>query len=261
MSDKKGETKAEAPKQKQKKHRSPNYPAKSLRRAVERAKLVHDKFKRFMTPMAEVLKVWDLKPQSSAGLQSIAALKAYGLIEVEGEGDARKIRVSDVAHRILLNHEDKAKLLRQAALNPPIHADIWKKYEPEGGLPPDETIRHFLIFDKKFNEESVDGFIATFRDTLTYADIKSEDTIGEDAPEDEQDGNDPMKPDPTTKTINNPPLPPKPGESEYVDVLGEGRVILRMPSRLSPASFQDFNDWIQLILRKAKRIADGGTGD
>lgn len=49
-----------------------------------------------------------------------------------------------------------------------------------------------------------------------------------------------------------------PGNKEDVFTLEEGSVVLQWPERLSDESVQDLEDWIQLIIRKAKRSARRG---
>jgi hypothetical protein len=51
-----------------------------------------------------------------------------------------------------------------------------------------------------------------------------------------------------------------PQVSEDVLALDEGPVVLRMPRRLSEVSLRDFEDWLQLILRKARRSVAGEAG-
>jgi hypothetical protein len=50
---------------------------------------------------------------------------------------------------------------------------------------------------------------------------------------------------------------------EEVCILDEGPVVIRYPGRLNAQSFEDLKDWLELILRKAKRLvrekANGST--
>jgi hypothetical protein len=54
------------------------------------------------------------------------------------------------------------------------------------------------------------------------------------------------------------PSPARPtahsGMREASFTLDEGRVVLQMPDRLSPESFEAFEDWIEFITRQAKRL-------
>jgi hypothetical protein len=88
------------------------------------------------------------------------------------------MRVSERSFRIILNHADKAGLLRAAALGPTIHAELWKKYGDEG-IPPDDAMKHHLLFDRNFNPEVVDGFIGQFKDTISFAKLDSIDKIAD----------------------------------------------------------------------------------
>lgn len=152
---------------KNKRQRSPNYPSMSLEKAIERAKEIYDAEKRHDVPIRVAFSHWGFQASSSGGNQCVAALRAYGLINVKGNGDDREISVSDSGYRIILNAPDRTDLIKQAALLPPIHGEIWKKYQQDG-LPTDENLRHYLTFDKNFNPDSVDSFIAQLRATFGY---------------------------------------------------------------------------------------------
>ena len=47
--------------------------------------------------------------------------------------------------------------------------------------------------------------------------------------------------------------PMQTGTKEDVFTLDEGQVILQWPENLSPESFEDFESWLQLVIRKVKR--------
>ena len=51
-------------------------------------------------------------------------------------------------------------------------------------------------------------------------------------------------------------IPPKPGMNQEIFTLDEGQVVLQLPSKLSKESFQDLEDWLTLIIRKAKRASE-----
>jgi hypothetical protein len=49
------------------------------------------------------------------------------------------------------------------------------------------------------------------------------------------------------------------GMREAVLPLAEGDVVVRYPERISPQSFEDLEDWMQLMIRRMKRaVADEG---
>jgi hypothetical protein len=151
--------------------RSPKYPTVSLEMAIGRAQIFWDKEKRNTVPVPVAVKHWGYQSKSSGGMKTVAALINFGLMDDKGSGDERKVFLTDAAMRILLDtradSSERWRLIREAALKPKIYQDVLANYP--AGLPSDDTLRHFLIFDKEFNEDAVDGFIKDFRATLVYA--------------------------------------------------------------------------------------------
>lgn len=162
------------------KHRSPNYPALGLEKALGKVgALVRNK--RHYVPLRTAMDQMDYKPDSSTGQQAVAALKYFGLVNLEGVGDKRQIRMSDRAAKIVASHPDRERLIREAALLPPIHREVWDRfYKGTDGLAPDEAIKQYLVWDRedtKFSPESVDGFIEQFKQTIRFAKLDSSDTM------------------------------------------------------------------------------------
>src|SRR6266699_4539080 len=82
--------------------RSPNYPGIGLRAAVSRANTLYGRDRRNWTHVDTALSHWDFKPRSGAGLVVIGALKAFGLLEDQGSGSSRQVRLTEFAVRLLL---------------------------------------------------------------------------------------------------------------------------------------------------------------
>jgi len=97
-------------------------------------------------------------------------MKYYALIEVQGEGDGRKIRVSDIAKRILLDEREddseKRALIREVALSPSAHRALFEEYG--SGLASDGTVLHFLMFTKGYNREAARDLLEEFKQTASY---------------------------------------------------------------------------------------------
>ena len=74
--------------------RSPQFPFMALKKAISRAHSIEGEYKKSAGRIANVMALWGFSPKSSSGLQTIAALKSFGLIEYEGKGKARKVRLS-----------------------------------------------------------------------------------------------------------------------------------------------------------------------
>jgi hypothetical protein len=181
---------------KKQRNRSPNYPVVSLKAALEYLEQLR-KFANgtYYVPLSPAIEdAWQMKAGSSYGKQVAAALKAFGLVEDKGSGDSRSIRVSEAGAKILGSHSDRPKLLREAAIRPSVHKELWTHFN--GDFPPDVTLRQYLLFDRegnKFSEGAVDDFLKEFRDTLEFAKLGKSDTMAGDS-EAEGDGEHAIKP-------------------------------------------------------------------
>ncbi len=172
-----------AAKPKMQRHRSPNYPIIDLDTAINRIEVLRKQAQRHFVPLKTAYQLWDYTPKSAFGNQAIAALRAYGLIDIQGKGDARQIRVSDRGYRILLNDTEAEKLLKEAAIAPKLHAELLRKYGGGDGLPSSMVLRNYLLLERDFNEKSVDAFIRQFQRTLNYAKLTVTDSdSGEEEP-------------------------------------------------------------------------------
>ncbi|HMP65826.1 MAG TPA: hypothetical protein PKD11_09590 [Pyrinomonadaceae bacterium] len=160
------EEKTKAPK-----HRSPNYPFISLEDAVMRLRQLNETGRGHYVQIGTARDIWDYK--RNAGDRTAAALKAYGLIEVQGEGEKRELRPTEDGIKILEGHSQSADLLKKAALCPDIHKDVWDKYN--GNFPADAVMREYLRWEKKFNPDNVDKFIEQFRTTIAFANLTESD--------------------------------------------------------------------------------------
>lgn len=157
-----------------KKHRSPNYPYIGLKKAIDLVGKLYEKDKRAKVPLNIAYKRWDYTEGSSVGGQCVAALRAFGLLDVEGSGDQRRVCVSEVALRYLVGREDLRKgILQECALRPSIYSQVWENFE--GEIPQEDVLRDYLIFSLNFNSSTVRQFVAPFRETVTFAGLQKGD--------------------------------------------------------------------------------------
>lgn len=252
-----------APKIKAPKHRSPNYPAMGLRRALERTKELYDAYKRGAIPLMVALQKWNYKQAMGLAAQTVAALKAYGLIDVEGDGDKKTIKVTDRSQMILGGHPDKLKLLRQAALAPAVFKEMWEKQN--SGTETDEAMTVYLQWDRNFNPESIGGLIADFRDTISFAELVASDKMGEESagvrPQDDPPAEDPSAGSKNMQSTiiplsTNPKPPPAtliPVSKQDVFTTATGEVVVRWPAVLSVEDYADLEGWLEMLKRKIKR--------
>jgi hypothetical protein len=161
---------------KAKKQRSPSYPWVDLETALERAGQLYTREHRNFAPIPAILEAWGYAPKSSGGMLTVAALKRFGLLEDRGSLASREARVTELAQAILLDDREDAtersKHIQAAAMMPPIHSEIWAKYE--GKLPSDSTLRYHLTVDRGFTKGRADEFIEEFRKTLRFSGFDSE---------------------------------------------------------------------------------------
>src|ERR1035437_221785 len=166
-------------KQKATRLRSPNYPGINLETAIQRAQKFWENEKRNSANVAVAMKHWGFTKPTSQSIVTLAAVKSFGLFDDSESGENRKIKLSELALKIILDQRqvspDREAAIKEAALKPVIHSKLWLRWGSQ--LPSDENLRHALIFEYKFNENAVDGFIGEFKDTITYAKLKNSDSV------------------------------------------------------------------------------------
>ena len=151
--------------------RSPSYPYLDLPTALEKVTVLWNVEGRHPAAVSVAMQHWGYKEDSSTGYSCVAALKKFGLVDHDGMGETRQIRLSALALAILLDRDpasaDRRDALRRAALNPRIHAELWERYGAD--LPSDQTLRRFLVIERNFNEASVDELLAEYKATVAFA--------------------------------------------------------------------------------------------
>ena len=158
-----------------KKDRSPNFPFISLPKAIDRARILQAKYRKEPARIATVGPLWGYGAKSSGLLQTVAALKQYGLLDDEGSGDARKIRLTELANRILLDTRPgvREETIKTAALRPRLFSEYvrWASHRP-----PDEHLISELSLDRGFSNDAARIFIRVFDDTMRFANIEDGDS-------------------------------------------------------------------------------------
>jgi hypothetical protein len=263
-----------------KRTRSPAYPFINLETAINRAKQFYDKEQRNAANISVATKHWGFVEASSNGWSTVAALISFGLMQDEGTGDRRIVRLTQSALRILLDgrHDsaERAELIKSAALAPKIHRQLWGKWGT--GLPSDAQLRHTLLFDWEtpFNENSVDFFISEYKSTVAFAklaesdkggtsEIEMEGGIPEESPADVPRVVDPASEEAPTvsrqpSTLSVPEVPTSAMTQmhmqEFVVPLSNGRrAVFQWPSSLLKEDIEDLRDSLKILERKITRSA------
>ena len=249
---------------KKSRHRSPNYPALGLREAVAKIAAIYQQDKLAAAPRNAALKAMGFEKAHGEASRVLSALKAFGLIE---EADGR-IKLTQRGIDIVVRTEgeqQRASALQEAAIGPEIYRELLKQYR-ESGLPSDTSLASELKAVKKFNPNAVEGFIRDFRDTLELAGLSDIGVINWEleaetvAPEPETKP--PLKgrvapPPPSRFPITPPPLLRERNEGQKMQqdvfTLTEGPVTIQWPGSLSPESYEDLGDWLDIMKRKIGR--------
>lgn len=162
-----------------KKDRSPNFPFISLEVAIDRCRAFYEEERRGAAPVARAGKHWRYSASSSGLLQTIAALKSYGLMVDEGSGAERKLRLTEMALRILLDNRpestERVELIKRAALSPSISAEVHSNW-PDG-LPSDDTLSHSLIFERSFAPPNANRAVRILKENQRFALLSHDDDL------------------------------------------------------------------------------------
>ncbi len=212
--------------------RSPSFPFISLPEALHRSRELYDEERRNRVHPDIAVAHWGYSSKSSGGKQTIAALRAYGLLEdVSGQ-----LRLTDRAQHILAREPGTAgrgDLLRQAALSAPVFSRLWERYGAD--LPSDKSLRSYLVLELKFNESSVGELLRSYRESLVCAGLLP-------------DGKEASLPEPVTPDVA------MPRELTFSFPLGEFRAARRIKPDEETTLRALFEIWVQQI----RETPDGG---
>lgn len=236
------------------KNRSPEHPAIDLVEAISRAEALYEA-EGFHWINAEVATGHlGYAPKSSAGQRILAALKHYGLLEDSGTGKDRKIKLSDLARRIIRDKREgsaeRVKAIREAALSPSIYAKLWETWGAEGRLPSPSTMEYQLEHDWGFNPNAIDGFLRSFLSTIEFAGL-----LLSSSPESNDEISAPSR---GTLASSADPITANPSSSgEYLELpiplVSGHRAVLRIPTPLTEEDFELLTEMISTSLRVMKR--------
>jgi hypothetical protein len=145
--------------------------------------------------------------------------------------------------------------IKTAATNPELFKELDNRFQ--GGRVSDSAIRSWML-TQKFIPTAADTALRSYRETKQLVESESG---GYSEPE--------KKPEPPPMTPNAqqpaaaakpgftpPPPAAKPGMLQEMFTLDEGTVTLTVPAMLSPESYQDMADRLEIFLRGLKRRSD-----
>lgn len=182
-----------------KKDRSPSFPFITLTKAIDRARELYSAAKRHDMRLADAAAAMGYGAKSSGAIQTLAALIAYGLVEDNGTGEARKFRITDSAFKLLEDQRSGAReaALAEAALRPKAiaeYAERWRDGRPADGICISE-----LRIEGSFTEDGAKAFLRIYDDAMRYAKVSDSDKKpGSDGGVDE-----PLKPPKETVSVGD----------------------------------------------------------
>lgn len=140
--------------------RSPNYPAISLREAMDKVSVLHKHIHNHAGPREVIARGMGYASLNGSSMSVISALNKYGLLE--GRGD--EIKISDRAMRIMHpeSQDERATAIREAAAEPQLFAELDDRFP--GATPNEELLRNYLL-RKSFAPSAVSQVILSYRET------------------------------------------------------------------------------------------------
>jgi hypothetical protein len=241
--------------------RSPNYPAISLREAVERVGKLYAADKKAGSPVDAALIHMGFSGRNGKAMTVLSALRKFGLVEDAGGRIAPTQRAIEIL--VLPEGDDRRTVaLHDSALSPEIFRELYEQYR-ESGIPSDATLRSELIAYKGFNPNAVGDFVADFRDSLDFAGLTTDGALSfgqNEEPVREMMSTTVKTPESLPPAATLVPNPAPGGLRQDVFSLAEGPVTIQWPASLSPDSYQDLGDWLDIVKRKIGRSVKAMDG-
>ena len=241
--------------------RSPAYPFISLKVCIDRLIAFDQKFQRHPAPLTKAGLAWGIKPNSSQAAQTLSALKYFGLVEYTGPTASRVAEVTEDGRNYMRAQQESVKtaILREAALRPKNLRLYWEKWGHD--RPIDEICLDELVIKGDFTPTAAKTFLRVYDETVAFAGlindskmISQEDAETEPPPGVRSNVNATISA-PTHPAMRPAALPLVTGSDHKQDnfSVDEGTIVLQWPQNMSATSFQDFEDWMEIQMRKIKR--------
>src|SRR6266496_2979947 len=182
--------------------RSPSFPFIPLRTAIERLIAFEEHHKRAAVPPDRIGPAWGMKPNTSQAQQTIAALKAYGLLETQRGDVGRAIAVSDDGRTYLRAQQDsiKQEVIRRAAMRPKQIETYWRDWGSD--RPADAACLDALVLKGGFSQDGAEKFLRVYDGTIAFAGLSKSDKMSADADKD-GDGEDESDPPPPAVKVGD----------------------------------------------------------
>jgi hypothetical protein len=164
--------------------RSPSFPFIPLKTAIERLVAFENHHKRAGVPPDRVGPAWGMKTNTSQAQQTLAALRAYGLLETRLTTDGRRVMISEDGRTYLRAQQESVKwdILRRAALRPKQIEKYWRDWGTD--RPKDAAcLDALVVHGGGFSEDGAEKFLRVYDETISYAGLGESDKIDPDSKE------------------------------------------------------------------------------
>jgi hypothetical protein len=233
--------------------RSPAFPVIPLETALNRLIEFQAHYKRTTARPDKIGEAWEIKAKGYAD-RVAAALRYFGLLEYRGTGKDRNIVISESGLKYLRAQQPelKGQIAKEVALRPKQIAKHWNEW---GADRPAYPACLDALMNEGFSEGGARDFLKVYDATITYAKLSDSDKAAViEASESEAEGQ-PMQPVASETTVKS-GVSHRSMTMHERFALDEGEVTLSYPAELSPESYQDMADRIEIVLRGLKRRAD-----
>jgi hypothetical protein len=160
--------------------RSPSYPCIPLGTAIERLVAFDAYFKRHTAPVDKAGLAWEMKERSSQAAQILAALRSFGLIDYQRNGEITEAAISEDGRTYLRAQQEsiKQEVLKCAALRPKEIEKFWRVWDAD--RPPDPICLDELILKNSFSDRGAHAFLKVYDATIAYARLCDSDKVSTD---------------------------------------------------------------------------------
>lgn len=143
--------------------RSPNYPQIGLGASIERVRMIYKSKRQNRIDRDTAVKLMGFGGYNGASAGVLSAINKYGLL-VGDAGGEKEMKVSDLAVRILVPHDDeeKARAIADAAGNPPLFKELAERWPDDP--PSDHSLRSYLT-RRGFADSALESVIKSYEDT------------------------------------------------------------------------------------------------
>jgi hypothetical protein len=236
----------------QKRERSPSFPYIDLMSAVDLLRKLFNAAKLNEMRLSDIANEWGMSAKSGSFTRYVSALTQFELIEANGTGDSRRIKVSSEGRRILDDNREGIfeNLLSDAAIKPKLIQGLYLGTEeyPKWGhdRPKDNIAISALVFDMNFSKEAARRFLAVYDETIKCViRVGNDGTVAGSADTDATELNIGLVNEPGTEvdkkkdtTLDQNQLPPNVAELNSINFKSDGDGIITITAKLDSTGLE-----------------------